>query len=124
MRGAIAALALMLMPVVGLAQPTHRFSGRVERVELIEGLVVVGELGARGRPQRHEVQVGPETPIVSVRRLRSWEMRGLSAYGEEPVSLIDLLLGDFVTVESVQTGGREVARRITVVERPEPRRVP
>jgi hypothetical protein len=41
---------------------------------------------------------------------------GRSAFGEMPVSLADVLVGDFVVVEGVDLGGQTVARRITIVE--------
>jgi hypothetical protein len=84
--------------------------------------VVVEELAAKGRSVRHEVHVGAETPIVVAVRLRSQDMRGPNAYGEVPVSLADVLAGDFVVVESVEESGRARARRITIVESPGPAR--
>jgi len=114
----VVALLLALLPASGLAQQPRRYSGKVERVELGDGLVVVEELGERGRPRRHEVYVGIDTPIVSAGRLRAGDMRGPNAYSEVPVSLVDLLTGDFVVVESAEEDGRGVALRITIVESP------
>ncbi len=108
-------LALACLPAAG-GDRVQRYSGRVERVELGEGLVVVDELGARGLRFRHELYVNAETPIVSAARRRPWEMRGTGAYAEVPVSLVDLLAGDFVVVEWTDEGGRGVALRITIVE--------
>ena len=116
MRPVLVLLLLALLWSDGLAQPARRYSGKVERVELAEGLVVVEELGEKGRPVLHAIHVDAETPIVSASRLRPRDMRGPNAYGEVPVSLVDLLAGDFVVVESVEEGGRTVARRITIVE--------
>ncbi len=93
-----------------------RYSGKVERIDLDEGLVVVDELAAGGQSRRHELRVGPETPILTAARLRPWEMRGATAYQEIAVSLLDLLAGDFVVVESTEEDGRLVAVRITIVE--------
>jgi hypothetical protein len=98
------------------AQPVVRYSGRVERVDLDAGLVVVSELAGRGKPRRHAFHVAPETPIVSAARLRAWQIRGNRLYEEVPVSLVDLLDGDFVVVDSVADGPRAVALRITIVE--------
>lgn len=87
-------------------------------VDLAVGLLVVGELAVRGRPARHEVHVSPETAIVSAGRLRPRDMRGPNAYGEVPVSLVDVVVGDFVVVESIEQDGRIQALRITIVESP------
>lgn len=108
-------LALAAPSAVG-ADRVLRYSGRVERVELVEGLVVVDELVARGARRRHELHVNPDTPIVSAARLRPWEMRGAAAYREVPISLVDVLAGDFVVVESVEEAGRAVVQRITIIE--------
>ncbi len=117
LRGLVAVgLGLGGLPPGGAAQLLRRYSGRVERVDLDEGLVVVEELAEKGRRRRHEVHVGEDTPIVSANRLRPWEMRGARAYDEVAVSLVDLLTGDFVVVESVEEGGIKSARRITIVE--------
>lgn len=110
------ALLLVLLASDGSAQQTRRYSGKVERVELGEGLVVVEELGERGRPVLHAIHVDAETPIVSASRLRPRDMRGPNAYGEVPVSLVDLLPGDFVVVEFLEEGGLTVLLRITIVE--------
>lgn len=109
---------LWLSVVPGLAEGIRRYSGRVERVDLGEGLVIVDELARGGRRVRHEVHVSPETPIVSAARLRPWQMRDARAYGEVPVTLLDVVAGDFVIVESVEEGGRAMARTITIVETP------
>jgi hypothetical protein len=119
---ALAAI-LALLPAPGLAQRALRYSGKVERVDLGDGRVVVEELAEKGQRRRHEVYVDRDTPIVSAVRLRAWEMRGRGAYDEVPVTLADLLAGDFVVVESTEEGDRPVARRITIVEsvrRPRP----
>jgi hypothetical protein len=115
--GITTAVLLAAAPLPGLsADRVLRYSGRVERVELVEGLVVVDELAARGASRRHEVHVNPDTPIVTAARLRPWEMRGTGAYVEVPVSLVDMLAGDFVVVESVEAEGRAVVQRITIIE--------
>lgn len=119
---ALAALVGALLPAVSRAQHVTRHSGRVERVDIDEGVVVVSELAARGRPRHHAFVVGPETAIVSAARLKPWEMRGSGAYEEVTVSLVDLLSGDFVVVDSVTAGARTVALRITIVEPRSPAR--
>ena len=97
-----------------------RYSGKVERVDIDEGIVVVNELAARGQHRRREVHVPPETPIVSTARHRPWR-----TYEEVQVSLVDVLAGDFVVVDSVMDGVRMVALRITIVEgRVQPRPAP
>jgi hypothetical protein len=95
-----------------------RHSGRVERVDLGDGVVVLDELGARGHRVRHEIHVDDDTAIVTTARLRPWQMRGARAYEEVAVSLADVVSGDFVVVESTETEGRILALRITIVEGP------
>jgi hypothetical protein len=90
----------------------QRYSGRVERVELVEGLVIVDEMGAKGHRHRHQLYVSADTPIVTAARLRPWA----AAFEEVPVSLVDLIRGDFVVVESTESDGRTVALRIVIVE--------
>ncbi len=118
MRGLALALALVWLAGLATAQSARRYAGTVKAVDLADGRVVVEELGRKGRPERHEVYVGPETPMVSASRLRPQDMRGPNAYGEVPVSLVDLVVGGFVVVESADEGGRAVALRITIVEIP------
>jgi hypothetical protein len=101
-------------PVTGAA--LHRYSGRVIEVDLGRGTLVVEELGRRGLPIRHEVRVEAETPVVTATRLRLGDMRGQSAFGEMPVSLVDVLVGDFVVVEGEDLQGKTLARRVTIVE--------
>jgi len=118
-RLAVAVLVSAGLAVIAGASPAaRRYSGTVRAVDLGTGIVVVEELGRRGQPERHEVEMGPDTHIVSSRRLRPHEMRGPSAYGDTVVSPADLLVGDYVTVESQEEGGRGVAIRITIVELP------
>ncbi len=116
---AVGLLVVLAAPPPALpADRVARYSGRVERVDLGEGLVVVDELAARGQRRRHELYVQPDTPIISAARLRPWEMRGSRAYDETPVSLVDVVTGDFVVVESTEDAGRPTALRITIVEPP------
>jgi hypothetical protein len=117
-RAVAVVLVAMAVPVLAWAQAPRRYSGKVEGVDLGSGVVVVEELGRKGQPERHEVRVGPETPILSVGRLRPHAMRGPNAYGEMPVTAADLLVGDYVVVESEERDGRAVALRITIVEIP------
>jgi hypothetical protein len=118
---ALVALLLLATAMPGAAADrVFRYSGKVERIDLDEGLVIVDELAARGQRRRHELRVGPETPILTAARLRPWEMRGASAFQEVAVSLLDLLAGDFVVVESMEEDGRLVAVRITIVESQRP----
>lgn len=106
-------------PVAGEA--VTRYSGRVMEVDLARGVLVVEELGRRGLPIRHEVRVEADTPVVTASRLRLGDMRGQSAFGEMAVSLVDVVVGDFLVVEGVDLDGQTVARRLTIVET---RRVP
>jgi hypothetical protein len=111
------ALSLALgLPAAEAADRVLRYSGKVERVDLDEGVVVVDEMAARGLRRRHALHVSPETPIVTAERLRPWEMRGSSAFEEIAVSLLDVLTGDFVVVDSTEEDGRLVALRITIVD--------
>jgi hypothetical protein len=90
-------------------------------VDLGRGLLLVEELGRRGLPVRHQVRVEEETPVVTARRQRLGDMRGQSAFGEMAVSLVDVLVGDYVVVEGEDQEGLTVARRVTIVET---RRIP
>lgn len=101
-------------PVAGAA--LQRYSGHVTEIDLGRGTLVVEELGRRGLPVRHEVRVEAETHVVTATRLRLGDMRGQSAFGEMPVSLVDVLIGDFVVVEGVDLDGQTVASRVTIVE--------
>ena len=85
-------------------------------VDLGRGVLVVEELGRRGLPIRHEVRVEADTPVVAASRLRLGDMRGQSAFGEMAVSLVDVLVGDFVVVEGEDLDGQTLARRVTIVE--------
>jgi hypothetical protein len=116
---AVTVVLLALIPGPGGAQSgPQRYSGKVERVELNDGLVVVDELGRGGRRRLHEVYVDPDTPIVSSGRIPAHQIRSGSAYGELAVTLADLLTGDYVVVEAIERAGRMMARRITIVEPP------
>ena len=108
-------LALCLVALPAGAQQVLRYSGRVELVDLGEGLVVVDEMGTKGQHRRREVHIRTDTAIVSAGRERPW-MRGGGSYLEVPVALPDVVAGDFVVVESVLTEGRAVALRITIIE--------
>jgi hypothetical protein len=77
---------------------------------------VVEELGRRGLPIRHQVRVEPDTAVIAASRLRLGDMRGQSAFGEMAVSLVDVLVGDFVVVEGENLDGQTVASRITIIE--------
>jgi endonuclease YncB( thermonuclease family) len=97
------------------AERVLRYSGRVERVDLGEGLVVVDELAARGQRRRHELYVAPDTAILTTARARPWAVRA-EAFEEMAVSLVDVITGDFVVVESTEESGRPIALRIVIVE--------
>ncbi len=114
--GALCALLTLAAPPPAGGQAFLRYSGRVMEVDLGRGLLLVEELGRRGLPIRHQVRVEEETPVVTASRLRLGDMRGRSAFGEMPVSLVDVLVGDFVVVEGDDRGGLTVARRVTIVE--------
>ena len=53
-----------------------------------------------------------DTPVVTASRLQG---RG-TAFGEMSVSLVDVLVGDFVVVEGEDQDGQTVAHRVTIVE--------
>ena len=114
--GVLSAL-LALVPASAVVGETFaRYSGRVMEVDLARGVLVVEELGRRGLPIRHEVRVEADTPLVAASRLRLGDMRGQSAFGEMSVSLVDILVGDFVVVEGENLGGQTLAHRVTIVE--------
>jgi hypothetical protein len=114
---ALSGLLLALVPAPPAeGEMLRRYSGRVMEVDLGRGVIVVEELGRRGLPIRHQVRIEEETPVVAASRLRLGDMRGQSAFGEMPVSLVDVLVGDFVVVEGEDLEGQTVARRLTIVE--------
>jgi hypothetical protein len=114
---ALAILGLgLLTGSAALAQRPVRFSGSVAGVDLAGGVLVVEELVDKGRRVRHDVRIDGDTAVVSSSRLRPGAMRGGRAYDEIPVSLADVLVGDFVIVEWVEAAGATVARRVTIVE--------
>jgi len=89
-----------------------RYSGHVVDVDLHRGVLVVEELGRRGAAVRHEVLVEADTPVVTASRLQG----RATAFGELAVSLVDVLVGDFVVVEGEDQDGQTVAHRVTIVE--------
>jgi hypothetical protein len=89
-----------------------RYSGHVVEVDLHRGVLVIEELGRRGAAVSHEVRVEADTLVVTASRLQG---RG-TAFGEVAVSLVDVLIGDFVVVEGEDQGGQTVAHRVTIVE--------
>ena len=95
---ALLALLSGLATDASAAPAARRYSGTIRAVDL----------GA-----------GPALLPPPRRRLRPHEMRGVVAYGEIPVSPADLLVGDYVTIESREEAGRGVAIRIIIVELPE-----
>ena len=113
---ALAGLVALALTGVTSAETFARFSGHVMEVDLTRGVLVVEELGRRGLPIRHQVRVEADTPMVAASRLRLGDMRGQSAFGELSVSLVDILVGDFVVVEGEDLGGQTVASRVTIVE--------
>jgi hypothetical protein len=119
--GVLGLLALTLALPVASDVLLLRYSGHVMEVDLTRGVLVVEELGRRGLPVRHQVRVEAETPVVAASRLRLGDMRGRSAFGEMAVSLVDVMVGDFVVVEGEDLDGETVARRVTIVET---RRIP
>jgi hypothetical protein len=117
----LAAIAGVVASAPAGAEGVRRYSGHVMEVDLGRGVLVVEELGRRGVPIRHQVRVDPETPVVAASRLRLGDMRGRTTFGEMAVSLVDVLVGDFVVVEGVDLDGLTVASRVTIVET---RRIP
>jgi len=104
-------LALTTAPPTA-AEVFIRYSGHVVEVDLHRGVLVVEELGRRGAAVRHEVRVEADTPMVTASRVQG---RG-TAFGEMVVSLVDVLVGDFVVVEGEDQDGQTVAHRVTIVE--------
>ena len=105
--------ALSLAPVPRASGEVFiRYSGHVVEVDLHRGMLVVEELGRRGAAVRHEVRVEADTPVVTASRVQGRS----TAFGEVAVSLVDVLVGDFVVVEGEDQGGQTVAHRVTIVE--------
>ena len=98
------------------AEGIRRYSGHVMDVDLGRGLIVVEELGRRGVAVRHQVRIEADTPVVASSRLRLGDLQGRRTFGEVAVSLVDVLVGDFVVVEGEDLDGQTVARRVTIVE--------
>ena len=113
---ALAGLAALALALVTSSEAFARFSGHVMEIDLTRGVLVVEELGRRGLPIRHQVRIEADTAVVAASRLRLGDMRGQSAFGELSVSLVDVLVGDFVIVEGEDLGGQTVASRVTIVE--------
>jgi hypothetical protein len=113
---ALAGLVALALAAVTSAEALARFSGHVMEIDLTRGVLVVEELGRRGLPIRHQVRIEADTAVVAAMRLRLGDMRGQSAFGELSVSLVDVLVGDFVIVEGEDLGGQTVASRVTIVE--------
>ena len=113
---ALAGLAALALAGVTSSEAFPRFSGHVMEIDLTRGVLVVEELGRRGLPIRHQVRIEADTAVVAASRLRLGDMRGQSAFGELSVSLVDVLVGDFVIVEGEDLGGQTVASRVTIVE--------
>ena len=109
-------LAWLALAAPAVTEAFLRYSGHVMEVDLSRGVLVVEELGRRGLPVRHEVRVDSDTPVVAASRLRLGDMRGRSAFAELSVSLVDVLVGDFVVVEGEDLEGQTVAHRVTIVE--------
>jgi hypothetical protein len=59
--------------------------------------------------------VAPETAILTTGRARPWAVR-TEEFEEIAVTLVDVITGDFVVVESTRQSGRPVALRIVIVE--------
>jgi hypothetical protein len=113
---ALAGLVALALTAVASGETFARFSGHVMEIDLTRGVLVVEELGRRGLPIRRQVRVDADTPVVAASRLRLGDMRGQSAFGEMAVSLVDVLVGDFVVVEGENLDGQTVASRITIIE--------
>jgi hypothetical protein len=120
-REAAAGLLALALALPAAGDALLRYSGHVMEVDLGRGVLVVEELGRRGLPVRHHVRVEAETPVVTASRLRLGDMRGRSAFEEMSVSLVDVMVGDFVVVEGEDLDGQTIARRVTIVET---RRIP
>lgn len=104
-------LALASAPPVA-GEIFTRYSGHVVEVDLHHGVLVVEELGRKGVPVRHEVRVEADTPVVTASRVQGRS----TAFGEMSVSLVDVVVGDFVVVEGEDQDGQTVAHRVTIVE--------
>jgi hypothetical protein len=110
--GLLGGLVVLATALPAVAEVFIRYSGHVVEVDLHRGVLVVEELGRRGAAVRHEVRVEADTPMVTTSRLQG---RG-TAFGEMAVSLVDVLVGDFVVVEGEDQDGQTVAHRVTIVE--------
>ena len=110
--GLLGALLILAVASPAAGEVFIRYSGHVVEVDLHRGMLVVEELGRRGAAVRHEVRVEADTPVVTASRLQGRS----TAFGEVAVSLVDVLVGDFVVVEGEDQDGQTVAHRVTIVE--------
>jgi hypothetical protein len=91
--------------------PSLRHAGKVEQIDPAAGFLVVDQLVRQGRHERRVIQIADDTPVVTAQRPRSW-----APFEESELALFEVLVGDFVVVESAEHDGRLLARKITVVE--------
>jgi hypothetical protein len=110
---------VLLVAPAGHAAEGFRHSGTVVAIDPHRGVVVIDEAGA-GRGQaptiiRRTIDLTAATKIRSFIRV---DVPGAFAgdFIEVPLDAEDVSPGDFVTAECVLTGGRLVARSVTVAE--------
>lgn len=121
------AAAMLIVGLVSLgltAPPAHadeRHSGRIMGIDDRVGMILIEEVGPRqvrkGVTQvtRHTIVVTPSTKIASHIRVNVPGRFG-GDFIEVPLTLSDVSLGDFVTVECRRERGQLIALSIAVAE--------
>lgn len=104
-----ASLLIVTPPAFGSQNLRH--AGKVEQIDLAGGFLVVDQLVRQGTHERRVIHIADDTPVVTAHRPRSW-----GTFEESELTLVEVLVGDFVVVESIEHDGGLWARKITVVE--------
>lgn len=108
--GWLFAVCLVGVTSAAFGGPT-RHAGRVEQIDLTAGFLVVDQLARHGKHERQLIRIADDTSVVTASRPRSWDR-----FEEHELTQLEVLVGDFVVVESAEHGGHLLARRITVVQ--------
>jgi hypothetical protein len=119
---AVASLVgLVLLAAAAAAEPARmRHSGTV--VEVGEGTIVLAEIGpwrvTRGRTvvTYRRIEIPRDTPLVLAWRDTATASGEPGQFVESTLVPWGLVRGDFVTVDCVHEGARQIARAIVVVE--------
>jgi hypothetical protein len=115
-------LALLAVTAPRLPAAPATYAGTIVSVDRQAGTVVVGDVGpagAAGEPRvtPRTIAITPTTAFVRVARATAVPPTGWPGnYVETALTPWALKPGDYVTVEAEPSGGRPVARKVTVVD--------